>query len=233
MRACTVKGCTRPYKCKGVCGLHYSRLVNTGTTDTPVRTSTTGRAEQVQALIKAGEPYENIPGKFGLTRHGLVTWLRRHKHLELARKFPATANPIDPNHCCQQCGQPIQQRSESTTTWRQRKYCTKACSNKYRNEQRKRDAMAAAGVALHITTISGWELPRLPNAACVGVDPEAFFPAVGDRNLMARKICDKCPLDTRRACLEYALETRVTGVWAGTTEEERRHIRNQRRQTAA
>lgn len=32
-RTCTVEGCERPYRCKGMCDLHYGRMRSTGSTD--------------------------------------------------------------------------------------------------------------------------------------------------------------------------------------------------------
>ncbi len=66
-------------------------------------------------------------------------------------------------------------------------------------------------------------------ARCLGTNPELFFPLGGTgRPLaqaeMAKAMCLGCPV--RQLCLQYALETnQVTGVWGGTTEDERRAIR--------
>ena len=71
-------------------------------------------------------------------------------------------------------------------------------------------------------------------ASCKEVsDPEVFFP-VGttgpalDQVEMAKAICQPCIV--RRHCLEWALETNQdSGVWGGTSEEERRLMRKQYR----
>lgn len=66
-------------------------------------------------------------------------------------------------------------------------------------------------------------------ARCLGSDPEMFFPIGGSgkplaQTKVAKAMCMGCPVQER--CLQYALETnQVTGVWGGTTEEERRAIR--------
>lgn len=66
-------------------------------------------------------------------------------------------------------------------------------------------------------------------AACLGVDPEVFFPAaesgpVFDREVAeAKAVCAVCPV--RDECLAEALVTPVEGVWGGTTEQERRALR--------
>jgi WhiB family transcriptional regulator, redox-sensing transcriptional regulator len=56
----------------------------------------------------------------------------------------------------------------------------------------------------------------LPDAACVGADPELFFPELGDAETEARAvaICAGCP--ARAACYERALQNRERyGVWGG------------------
>ncbi|MFF7945451.1 WhiB family transcriptional regulator [Streptomyces griseorubiginosus] len=65
----------------------------------------------------------------------------------------------------------------------------------------------------------------LRRAACVGEDPELFFPvgtlgpAVRDI-AAAKQVCARCPV--RPECLEWALSTgQTSGVWGGTCEQER------------
>ena len=66
-------------------------------------------------------------------------------------------------------------------------------------------------------------------ARCLGSDPDLFFPLGGSGEPLAqaetaKHICHEC--EVRDVCLQYALETnQVTGVWGGTTEEERRSLR--------
>ncbi|MEU5595846.1 WhiB family transcriptional regulator [Streptomyces sp. NPDC020298] len=62
-------------------------------------------------------------------------------------------------------------------------------------------------------------------AACVGEDPELFFPvgttgpALRDA-AAAKRVCARCPVTTQ--CLTYALACgQTSGVWGGTCEEER------------
>lgn len=66
-------------------------------------------------------------------------------------------------------------------------------------------------------------------AACRGEDPDLFFPYPGEtiRIENAKAICRSCPVWME--CLQWATEQRVEGVWGGTTEEERRPGRGQRR----
>ncbi|WP_060903512.1 WhiB family transcriptional regulator [Streptomyces europaeiscabiei] len=65
----------------------------------------------------------------------------------------------------------------------------------------------------------------LRRAACVGEDPELFFP-VGttgpaiDDVAAAKRVCAGCPV--RRECLDWALGNGQTaGVWGGMGEEDR------------
>ncbi|WP_275936249.1 WhiB family transcriptional regulator [Sinosporangium album] len=66
------------------------------------------------------------------------------------------------------------------------------------------------------------------HAACRDVDPEIFFPIgsapTRSQLALARHVCARCPVSA--LCLNYALDTGQTaGVWAGTTEQERRALR--------
>jgi WhiB family redox-sensing transcriptional regulator len=67
------------------------------------------------------------------------------------------------------------------------------------------------------------------HAACRDTSPDLFFP-VGttgpalEQIAEAKAVCRICPVET--ACLEYALVTNQdTGIWGGTSEEERKKIR--------
>ena len=72
-------------------------------------------------------------------------------------------------------------------------------------------------------------------AACRDTDPDLFFP-VGSTGpavaqiASAKAVCFQC--DARIACLEFALATNQdSGVWGGTSEDERRQLRRQRQAT--
>jgi WhiB family transcriptional regulator, redox-sensing transcriptional regulator len=75
------------------------------------------------------------------------------------------------------------------------------------------------------------------DAACVGHDPELFFPIgsgppAAAQASRAKAICRTCPV--RDECLEWSLATyQDAGVWGGLDEEERRVIRRARRRAAA
>ena len=68
-------------------------------------------------------------------------------------------------------------------------------------------------------------------STCRDTDPELFFPVgtTGQALLQIAKakcVCCQCPVTTE--CLEFALETNQdTGIWGGTSEEERRQIRRE------
>ena len=73
----------------------------------------------------------------------------------------------------------------------------------------------------------------LPDARCIGTDPELFFPVGTSGSALAqvaaaKRICDGCVV--RPECLEWSLVTfQDAGVWGGLDEEERRVIRRARR----
>ena len=83
-----------------------------------------------------------------------------------------------------------------------------------------------------------WTLPEIPKhdrwrheASCRDVDPDLFFP-VGTTGMAieqidsAKAVCAQCPVSG--PCLEFALSTNQdSGVWGGTSEEERRTLRRQ------
>ncbi|MFD3496901.1 WhiB family transcriptional regulator [Streptomyces sp. NPDC058676] len=77
----------------------------------------------------------------------------------------------------------------------------------------------------------------LRSAACVGEDPELFFP-VGTSGpalrdiAAAKRVCARCPVTVQ--CLTFALDDgRTSGVWGGTCEEERDALLRTTRDDAA
>lgn len=66
-------------------------------------------------------------------------------------------------------------------------------------------------------------------AACRDTDPDLFFPigstgAAFEQIANAKTVCTGC--EARVSCLEFALATnQESGIWGGTTEEERRKLR--------
>ena len=70
----------------------------------------------------------------------------------------------------------------------------------------------------------------IDHANCAGVDPDLMFPGRGDTATLAaaREVCAGCVV--RPECLEHALTRgEKYGVWAGTSERERRRMRTRRR----
>jgi WhiB family redox-sensing transcriptional regulator len=70
------------------------------------------------------------------------------------------------------------------------------------------------------------------DAACRHVDPDLFFPtgtarSAADHIEAAKAVCQACRV--RLPCLEFALRSHQdAGIWGGTSEEERRAIRDGR-----
>ena len=90
--------------------------------------------------------------------------------------------------------------------------------------------MALSSAHLLTLTIESDEWRR--NAACRDTDPDLFFP-VGttgpalEQIANAKAVCRTC--DVQGLCLEYAVSTNQdSGVWGGTSEEERRQMRRAR-----
>lgn len=64
--------------------------------------------------------------------------------------------------------------------------------------------------------------------ACVGHDPNVFFPTEGGSVDEAVTICSTCVV--RAECLDYAVTTCVdAGVWGGTSARQRQRARRARR----
>ncbi len=85
-------------------------------------------------------------------------------------------------------------------------------------------------MALTMTTTEALESPTWRvDAACRDTDPDLFFP-VGttgpavEQIASAKIVCNTC--NAQQVCLEFALATNQdSGVWGGTSEEERRDMR--------
>lgn len=69
-----------------------------------------------------------------------------------------------------------------------------------------------------------------PLGACIGMDPDMFFPPKGPSPKEAKAVCARCPV--RQECLDYSMEANEKfGVWGGLTERERRILRSERWKT--
>ena len=66
-------------------------------------------------------------------------------------------------------------------------------------------------------------LDWMNKARCAETDPELFTPGQGESNVPALRICSTC--EVREPCLEYALATKQSGVWGGTSEKQRQRLR--------
>jgi WhiB family redox-sensing transcriptional regulator len=83
-----------------------------------------------------------------------------------------------------------------------------------------------------------WELKNNTSewkwdAACQGMGPEIFYLEQGEKGentrrlQAARQVCNGCLV--RRECLQYALDNYIgTGIWAGTTPNQRKRLRSER-----
>lgn len=68
------------------------------------------------------------------------------------------------------------------------------------------------------------------DAACLGTDPEMFFPE-GPAASQTLRICQHCPVFQQ--CLDHAMDNpTLRGIWAGTTDVQRRAMRKSRRDAA-
>ena len=63
------------------------------------------------------------------------------------------------------------------------------------------------------------------DAACRGMDPNAWFPERGDLVAPLKAICAECPV--QEPCAEYAVMEKF-GIWGGLSERERRRMRRER-----
>jgi WhiB family redox-sensing transcriptional regulator len=64
----------------------------------------------------------------------------------------------------------------------------------------------------------------MEQAACAGENVNTFFPDMpNSRAVDAKAICKTCPVINE--CLQHALVSNEQGVWGGTTDNQRRHLR--------
>ena len=67
----------------------------------------------------------------------------------------------------------------------------------------------------------------MQHGACVGEDPDLFFPSEGGPATKAKAICAVCPV--RVECLTFAVSEPISfGIWGGLTPRERRRVRRRR-----
>lgn len=66
-----------------------------------------------------------------------------------------------------------------------------------------------------------WQL----KGSCRGLDPNFFHPSKGESSDTPKMMCKNCPV--KESCLSFAIVNfEKFGVWGGTSERERRAIRN-------
>ena len=61
------------------------------------------------------------------------------------------------------------------------------------------------------------------DAACIGLDTQAFFPEKGEIAPTARRVCGRCPV--QGDCLAWALKHHEHGIWGGVGYKERQRQR--------
>lgn len=67
----------------------------------------------------------------------------------------------------------------------------------------------------------------MEQAACIGVNPELFYPTKVDDSGPAKRVCRHCPVAAQ--CLEYALDIDDRwGIWGGTGSHIRARLRKAR-----
>lgn len=76
------------------------------------------------------------------------------------------------------------------------------------------------------------------DAACLGADPELFYPDKGEDQHTRQVVsvfCNPCPVTAE--CLAFALDMELSslrfGIWGGTTVVQRKHLHRQQRREAS
>lgn len=87
--------------------------------------------------------------------------------------------------------------------------------------------MSAPDTATAPSLVEHWE----DLAACLGADPDLFFPERGASTREAKEVCRGCRV--RVECLEHSMTVPERfGIWGGMAERERRRLRRTRTQAA-
>lgn len=152
-----------------------------------------------------------------------------------AARTRAAFAPGDIGHCVNpECGR----RIAGATTARQEGIATHArdglCTACDLHARRTADRGATGTPRAHERRRVAGDLSWQARAACLGTDPETFFPlSEGDTiaTRHAKAICSRCPV--RDECLEFALHSLRFGIAGGLTSEERRRIRRDQLQEAS
>lgn len=75
---------------------------------------------------------------------------------------------------------------------------------------------------MEVEPINDW----MKEAECKGLDPSIFVPLRGGDHTttnLALLVCRECVV--KEECLDHGLRYRQAGIWGGTTDTERRHMR--------
>lgn len=67
----------------------------------------------------------------------------------------------------------------------------------------------------------------MSHSDCRGRSDINWLPERGESAANAKIVCSTCPV--RLECLDYGIRTRARGIWGGTTDQERRKIRRERK----
>ena len=100
---------------------------------------------------------------------------------------------------------------------------------------RRDDARHDAAITPAVAIPGRWA----ERALCAQADPDAWFPDKRPARTDSARHADLCVLPGRAQCLEYALAGAdtwggiATGIWGGTTPQERDQLRRQRKAVAA
>jgi WhiB family redox-sensing transcriptional regulator len=81
----------------------------------------------------------------------------------------------------------------------------------------------------HLTDVPDPRMDWRQRAACVGEDPELFFPIGSGRHadeqtVLAKRVCARCPVI--RECRSVAVSSGYEGIWGGLDDSERRALRH-------
>jgi Transcription factor WhiB/Helix-turn-helix domain len=176
----------------------------------------------------------------GTRRARILAHLEQHPDLtayELAKALSITSSLHGLLHAMEQKGQVAastewrQQQGRRVSVWRitapetvpsPAAVSSEVIDRRRRNRrlsQRRRRARARGAkipLAGEIPATSGdRDVSRLlPGAACLGADPELFFPSEGDDGAEAKAICAACPV--RPECYDLACANgEEAGIWGG------------------
>lgn len=71
----------------------------------------------------------------------------------------------------------------------------------------------------------------MDDAACIGSDPEAWFPEKGHAVKIQKRICNECPV--RDACLDFAMANDLNaGIYGGLSPRQRQARARELREAA-